>query len=117
MQNFFDGLLRKQLDGYGERNLLNNLYDGSSQWVMTSSGRKVEDGKEKREELKQNSFSINGFAQPEPFINGYRTLAALRDGFADRLLVCTIKPKLLKESELEDWDKKLEKFNLHSFHS
>jgi len=83
---------------------------------MTSAGRKLEEGKEKREELNHNLFPINGFAQPEPFFNGYRMVANLRDGFTDRLLVCTIQPKLLTESEVEHWDKEFDRFNIHSFH-
>lgn len=118
MQTFYDQLMKKQADGYGERTLLNNLYDGSSQWIMTSAGRKTgEEQKERREELNENSFSIGGFAQPEPFIAAYRPLAALRDGFADRLLVCTIKPRLLREEEIDEWDGVLDGFNIHSFHS
>ena len=68
---------------------------------MTSSGGRSEDGKEKREEIKDISFSINGFAQPESFV---RQLAKLRDGFTDRLLVCSIQPKFLKSRELDASD-------------
>lgn len=117
MQHFYDTLMKKQSDGYGERYLLNTLYDGSSNWNMLSSGRKTDQSKEKREELVESSFSIGGFAQPEPFIGFYRPLAAIRDGFADRLLVCTIRPNLLTEEEMDDWDSVLDNFNIHSFHS
>uniref|UniRef100_A0A7M5X4F5 DUF3987 domain-containing protein n=1 Tax=Clytia hemisphaerica TaxID=252671 RepID=A0A7M5X4F5_9CNID len=117
LQNFFDSLMRKQQEGYGERNRLNTLYDGNSLWSMTSSGGRAEDGKEKREELRHNTFCIDGFAQPEPFINAYRPLAKLRDGFADRLLVCSIQPKLLKASELDSYDRKLDDYPIQNFHT
>ena len=86
--------MRKQNEGYGERQLTNKLYDGASCWIMTSADRLKNEGKENRQNLLEKALSILGFAQPQPFIEMYRPLAGIRDGFVDQLLVCTIKQKM-----------------------
>ena len=97
----------------GERQLLNKLYECHSSWTMTSAGKRNASG-EKREELSHNSLAISGFAQPQPFLELYRPLTALSDGFVDRLLICSIKPQLLLEEELGVFNERLEEF--HGFH-
>ena len=53
--------------------------------------------------------------QPIPFIQRhYSIIYESGDGFADRILLCTPKPKLLKEDEVEQWIVKLEAIGLTS---
>ena len=50
-----------------------------------------------------------GFLQPAPFVQKiYPTLYSCHDGFVDRLLLCTPKPHLLQEAEVEEWAAKLQ---------
>ena len=53
--------------------------------------------------------------QPIPFVQRhYSIIYESGDGFADRILLCTPKPKLLKEDEVEEWIVKLEAIGLTS---
>ena len=101
MQTYYYNIMQKQNEGYGERQLMNKLYDGASRWIMTSADCLKNEGKENRQNLLENALSILGFAQPQPFIEKYRPLAGIRDGFVDQLLVCTIKQKMLLEEVLK----------------
>ena len=92
--------MRKKNEGHGERQLMNKLHDGASCWIMTSTDRLKNEGKENRQNLLENALSILAFAQPQPFIEMYRPLAGIRDGFVDQLLVCPIKPKIFLEEVL-----------------
>ena len=57
---------------------------------------------EGREEIKEACLCIGGFLQPIPFVQRhYSIIYESGDGFADRILLCTPKPKLLKEDEVE----------------
>lgn len=70
---------------------------------------------EGREEIKEACVCIGGFLQPVPFVQKhYSTIYECGDGFADRILLCTPKPKLLKEDEVEEWVTKLEATGLTS---
>ena len=52
---------------------------------------------------------IGGFLQPLPFVQKhYYTINESNDGFADRIFLCTPKPKLLKEDEVKEWVIKLQ---------
>ena len=97
--------MRKQNEGYGERQLINKLYDGASCWIVISADHF------------KNALSIPGFAQPQPFIDMYRPLARICDGFVDQLLVCTIKRKMLLEEEVDELANKLDQHSLQSFNS
>ena len=49
-----------------------------------------------------------GFLQPLPFIQRlYPSLRECNDGFLDRFLICSPRPKLLLEEEVEEWCDKL----------
>ena len=63
--------------------------------IMTASAGAKSDG---REEIERSCVCIGGFLQPLPFVQKhYYTIYESNDGFADRILLCTPKPKLLKE--------------------
>ena len=70
---------------------------------------------EGREEIKEACVCIGGFLQPIPFVQRhYSTIYESGDGFADRILLCTPKPKLLKEDEVKEWISRLEAIGLMS---
>ena len=70
---------------------------------------------EGREEIKEACVCIGGFLQPIPFVQRhYSIIYESGDGFADRILLCTPKPKLLKTDEVEEWIIKLEAIGLTS---
>ena len=66
MQTYYYNIMRKQNEGYGERQLMNKLYDGASCWIVTSADRLKNEGEENRHNLLENSLSIPGFSQPQP---------------------------------------------------
>ena len=56
---------------------------------------------------------ITGFLQPIPFIQRlYPGLTECNDGFVDCFLLCTPRPKLLLEEEMEEWCSKLEQYKV-----
>lgn len=58
---------------------------------------------------------IGGFLQPIPFVQKqFSLIYECNDGFADRILLCTPKPKLLKEADVAIWASKLESAKLMS---
>ena len=116
MQSFIDQVIKRQSEGCSERQLFNSLYDGTTPWTMTSSSRAKNESKEKRECVDTNTLVISGFAQPQPFLQTYKTLSGCQDGFMDRLLFCSFKPIALKTAELYEWNDVLDGFNLHGFH-
>ena len=68
-----------------------------------------------RAEVLESCVCIGGFLQPVPFVQKqYSLICESNDGFADRILLCTPKPKLLKEAEVATWVTKLESTNLLS---
>lgn len=71
---------------------------------------------EGRAEVLESCVCIGGFLQPIPFVQKqFSLIYESNDGFADRILLCTPKPKLLKEAEVASWVSKLENTNLLSF--
>ena len=56
-----------------------------------------------------------GFTRPEPFLQLFKPLAKTKDGFLDRVLMCSIKPHLLHEEEVENWCEKLEGYVTRGF--
>ena len=70
---------------------------------------------EGQEEIKEACVCIGGFLQPIPFVQRhYSIIYESDDGFADRILLCTPKQKLLKENEVEEWIVKLKAIGLTS---
>lgn len=68
-----------------------------------------------RAEVLESCVCIGGFLQPIPFVQRqFSLICESNDGFADRILLCTPKPKLLKEAEVTTWVTKLESTNLTS---
>ena len=49
-------------------------------WTTTTHERRIE--------LEESSFCINGFSHPSVFLNPYKMLAAQSEGFIDRLFLC-----------------------------
>ena len=113
MSSFYELILKKQQEGSGERQLFCRLYDGNSEWALTSATGSG-DG-EKREVLRESSLALGGFTQPEPFMQLFKPLAKTKDGFLDRILMCSITPHLLREEEVETWCTKLEKYPVQGF--
>lgn len=69
------------------------------------SGYQKQEGKQ---QLDKVCLCIAGFLQPLPFIQRlYPSLMECNDGFVDRFLICSPKPKLLLEEEVEEWCDKL----------
>lgn len=63
---------------------------------------------EGKQQLDKVCLCIAGFLQPLPFIQHlYPSLMECNDGFIDRFLICSPKPKLLLEEEVERWCDKL----------
>lgn len=68
-----------------------------------------------RAEVLESCVCIGGFLQPIPFVQKqFALICENNDGFADRILLCTPKPKLLKEAEIATWVTKLEDTKLLS---
>lgn len=68
-----------------------------------------------RAEVLESCVCIGGFLQPIPFVQKqFSLICESNDGFADRILLCTPKPKLLKEAEVTSWVTKLESTKLLS---
>ncbi len=63
---------------------------------------------EARQQVDKVCLCIAGFLQPQPFIQRlYPALMESNDGFLDRFLICSPRPKLLLEEEVEEWCTKL----------
>ena len=92
MSSFYELILKKQLEGSGERQLFCRLYDGITEWTLTSAANtsSKDNKRECREVLSENSLALGGFTQPEPFLQLFKPLAKTRDGFLDRILICSI---------------------------
>ena len=59
---------------------------------------------EGQEEINEACICIGGFLQPIPFVQWhYPIIYESGDGFADWILLCTPKPKLLETDEVEEW--------------
>lgn len=62
----------------------------------------------KQQQLDKVCLCIAGFLQPQPFIQRlYPSIMECNDGFVDRFLICSPRPKLLLEEEVEEWCSKL----------
>ena len=108
MSSFYELFLKKQQLGSGERQLFCRLYDGIAEWALTSAtgSKSAESAKrERREVLSESALALQIF----------KSLAKTRDGFLDRMLMCSIKPHLLHEEEIETWCEKLEGYITQGF--
>ena len=86
--------------------LLNHLYTCNYNRLSEAGGK---------QELEKVCLCITRFLQPIPFIQRlYPGLTECNDGFVDRFLLCTPRPKLLLEEEVEEWCSKLEQYDLKS---
>ena len=111
MSSSYDLILKKHQEAQGERQLFCRLYDGTAEWALTSATSNANDGKGKRkwrEVLPGNALTLSGFTQPGPLLQLFMSLAKAKDGFLDRILICSIKPRLLHE--VETWCKKLDEY-------
>ena len=69
------------------------------------TGYQKQEGKQQVEKV---CLCITGFLQPLPFIQRlYPSLRECNDGFLDRFLICSPRPKLLLEEKVEEWCEKL----------
>ena len=108
MSSFYELILKKQQEGSGERQLFSRLYDGIAEWALTSAtgSKSAESAKrERREVLSESALALQIF----------KSLAKTRDGFLDRMLMCSIKPHLLHKEEVESWCEKLEGYVTQGF--
>ena len=119
MSSFYELILKKQLECSGERQLFCRLYDGIAEWTLTSAGNtsSKDNKREFREVLSENSLALGGFTQPEPFLQLFKPLANTRDGFLDRILICSIRPHLKYEEEVEKYCNILDEYPTHDFAS
>ena len=60
-------------------------------------------------------LALGGFIHREPFKQLFKSLAKTKDGFLDRTLMCSVKPHLLHEEEVELLCSKLEAFAAKPF--
>ena len=119
MSALFDTIQKRQLELSGERQLYCRLYDAGKWTNITgifavyilcsftyitmkySIGYQRQEGKQ---QLDKVCLCITGFLQPLPFIQRlYPSLMEYNDGFVDRFLICSPRPKLLLEEEVEEW--------------
>ena len=106
MSSFYELILKRQLEGSGERQLFCRLYDGISEWTFK---------RECREVLPTNALALGGFTQPEPFLQLFKPLAKTRGGFLDRILMCSIQPHLKYEEEVEQYCNILDEYPTRDF--
>ena len=80
-----------------------HVYTNLTNWNFV--GYQKQEGKQ---QLDKVCLCIAGFLQPLPFIQRlYPSLMECNDGFVDRFLICSPRPKLLLEEEVEEWCTKL----------
>lgn len=97
MGSFLDQIFRKQSESKGERQYFCRHFDGWKMSELVSNNR----GETKYEEVPDSALCIGGFQTHQPFIEQFAQLSALKDGFADRILIAMPKPHLLQEGEVE----------------
>ena len=116
MSSFYELILKKQHEGSGERQLFCRQYDGKAMWASTTASLTGKDSsQEKREVVEKSALALGGFTQPAPFLQLFKPLAKIKDGFLDRILICFVKPFLLHEEDIEEWGNKLDEFKLQGF--
>ena len=112
--------MKRQYEGNSKRQMFNRFHDGNSKIIKTSHGRgskqaKATDAQDEREELECCCVAVGGFCQPQPYISLHQTLGQSDDGFLDRIRPCIVKPRILKESEVEQWNLTLDSYNIAEF--
>ena len=93
---FLESVLKKQVEGAGERQLFCRLHDGT-RWSRVT-------GNSDRMEVEHPCIIIGGYSQPEPFIETYLSLTSKNDGFPDRILLSTPPSVALNEEEIDEWN-------------
>ena len=87
---------------------------GKSHYAITIYNYRINEGTGRAEVL-ESCVCIGSFLQPIPFVQKqFSLICECNDGFADRILLCTPKPKLLKEAEVTNWVTKFESTGLMS---
>ena len=122
MLSFYETLLKRQSEGSGERQLFCRLHDGDTNLVRTIHARNRSPGQSKKQQsnagrtvLNKTCMAIGGFCQPQPFLHLHHTLGMVDDGFTDRISLCVVKSKILKEHEIDEWNDKLDEFQITQF--
>ena len=93
---FLESMLKKQVEGAGERQLFCCLHDGSMWSRVTGNSDQME--------IANPCIVIGEYSQPEPFIEMYLNLTRRNDGFPDRLLLSTPPLVALHEEEIDEWN-------------
>ena len=102
---FLESVLKRQVEGAGERQLFCRLHDGTMWSRVTGNSDRMEVG--------SPCIVIGGYSQPEPFIETYLNLTSRNDGFPDRLLLSTPPSVALHEEEIDEWNELLsESYNV-----
>ena len=96
---FLESVLKRQVEGAGERQLFCRLHDGSMWSRVTANSDRME--------VTNPCVIIGGYSQPEPFIDTYLHLTSRNDGFPDRLLLSTPPSVALHEEEIDEWNEVL----------
>ena len=120
MSSFYETLMKRQSEGNGERQLFCRLHDGDTNMIRTIHGNSKSSSSQMKKQdsrtvIEKTCMAIGGFCQPQPFIYLYHMLGMLDDGFTDRISMCIIKSIILKESEIEEWNVKLNSFKIAQF--
>ena len=93
---FLESVLKKQVEGAGERQLFCRLHDGTMWSQVTGNSDRIE--------VSNPCIVIGGYSQPEPFIETYLHLTSKNDGFPDRILLSTPPSVALHEEEIDEWN-------------
>ena len=117
MLSFYENLMKRQNEGNGERHFFCRLHDCDTNLIRTIHARNRSPGQQKnpastagRTVLKKTCVGVGGFCQPQPFLYLHHTLGMMDDGFTDRISLCVVKSRILKENEINMWNDKLDEF-------
>lgn len=104
---FLDNFSLKKRDSQDERAFLNKVYDRKH-----GTGTYTYEYGNSRLEIDESRVCISGFSEDEEFVHQFVDLCARKDGFVDRILFAVPEPRLLKNSEVDEWTGKLNNFRV-----
>lgn len=110
---FLESVLKKQVEGAGERQLFCRLHDGTMWSRVTANSDRME--------VEHPCIIISGYSQREPFIETHLSLTSRNDGFPDHILLSTPPSVALHEEEIDEWNEvfseSYKNLNCHQFTS
>ena len=95
---FLESVLKKQVEGAGERQLFCCLHNGTMWSRVTENSDRME--------VEHPCIIIDGHSQPEPFSETYLSLTSKNknNGFPDRILLSTPPSMALHEEDIDEWN-------------